>query len=924
MTKKINNFFYYFLSFLLITSVCGDDHIIGGIFDENYGENLKAFKTAIQLTNEERSGSQLKDVSEFVRPYNMFDASVKTCELLDMKVIAIFGPQNSQNFEAIQSVCDAKEIPVIQTRWNFRSKRYSTIINFYPHPTQLSSAYVDIIKKLGWSQFVLFYDNDESFMRLLELMKLTQKKTHLVVTRQLDPNEDGVYRTQFKEIAESPIKNIIIDCRIEILNEVLKQAQQVGLMNRNYNYFITNLDFHTLNLESIRYSNANITGIKLIKTDMKLTEDFKNLMCNGDKEEVDSPASSNVDNNVDNAEECSLSTSSALIADAMSMLNQAITDLEARSDIYPEGHSCSSPNTWKFGSSLINIMRTGKIEGRTGLIKFDNEGFRSDFTLILTEVQERAMVDIGYWNLSKGVQIERHAPFPQEHINKDEDEDPTSLVNKTLRVITALTEPYCFLKDSSDLLTGNDRYEGFAVDLIDEMAKLEKFSYNIILRADKSNGARNSRGQWSGMIGDLINHTADLAIADLTINSERADAADFTTPFMELGVKILFQKPRSAPPNFFSFAEPFAIQTWISIAISYVFVSISLFIMGRVSASEWTNPYPCIEEPEYLINQFSLSNSFWFSTGTGLQQGTEIAPIGISTRMVAGMWWFFILLMVASYTANLAACLATEIPLELFTDVKSMVERADELKIRYGAKANGATEKFFRDSKDHPVLGKVFKHMQEHPEDMPSDNSQGVKLAEQTKYAFFMESTSIEYEMERHCDLNMYGDFLDRKGYGIAMRKNSTYRSRLSTTVLKLQSSGVLEELKRRWWQERKGGGQCMKSVDSTDAKPLGMSNLEGVFFMTIYGLILAFVFAILERILYIITLSKKTKIPLLKAVKYDTKFFMNFDSNVMPVLGSNANLDEEQERDNELETPKSEQMPYGFIITSKEQLDMN
>ena len=26
----------------------------------------------------------------------------------------------------------------------------------------------------------------------------------------------------------------------------------------------------------------------------------------------------------------------------------------------------------------------------------------------------------------------------------------------------------------------------------------------------------------------------------------------------------------------------------------------------------------------------------------------------ISTRMVAGMWWFFTLIMVSSYTANLA------------------------------------------------------------------------------------------------------------------------------------------------------------------------------------------------------------------------------------------------------------------------------
>lgn len=71
--------------------------------------------------------------------------------------------------------------------------------------------------------------------------------------------------------------------------------------------------------------------------------------------------------------------------------------------------------------------------------------------------------------------------------------------------------------------------------------------------------------------------------------------------------------------------------------------------------------------------------------------------------------------------------------------------------------------------------------MLEHREDMPADNKIGVALAENEKYAFFMESTSIEYETERHCGLEMYGDYLDRKGYGIAMRKSKKFNSSLAT-----------------------------------------------------------------------------------------------------------------------------------------------
>lgn len=37
-----------------------------------------------------------------------------------------------------------------------------------------------------------------------------------------------------------------------------------------------------------------------------------------------------------------------------------------------------------------------------------------------------------------------------------------------------------------------------------------------------------------------------------------------------------------------------------------------------------------------------------------------------------------------------------------------------------------------------------------------------------------MESTSIEYVIERNCELTQFGGMLDSKGYGIAMRQSKT------------------------------------------------------------------------------------------------------------------------------------------------------
>lgn len=62
--------------------------------------------------------------------------------------------------------------------------------------------------------------------------------------------------------------------------------------------------------------------------------------------------------------------------------------------------------------------------------------------------------------------------------------------------------------------------------------------------------------------------------------------------------------------------------------------------------------------------------------------------------------------------------------------------------------------------------------MNAHKEVMVNDNKEGVDLANKGYYAFFMESTSIEYETERQCNLTQVGDRLDEKGYGIAIRKS--------------------------------------------------------------------------------------------------------------------------------------------------------
>lgn len=57
------------------------------------------------------------------------------------------------------------------------------------------------------------------------------------------------------------------------------------------------------------------------------------------------------------------------------------------------------------------------------------------------------------------------------------------------------------------------------------------------------------------------------------------------------------------------------------------------------------------------------------------------------------------------------------------------------------------------------------------PSVFTKSNDEGVERIKKgkRKYAFFMESTTLQYLTERHCDLFQVGGQLDSKGYGIAL-----------------------------------------------------------------------------------------------------------------------------------------------------------
>ncbi|XP_047531050.1 glutamate receptor ionotropic, kainate 2 isoform X3 [Vanessa atalanta] len=811
---------------------------IGGLFHPEDDKQEVAFRYAVERVNADRAilpRAKLLAQVETISPQDSFHASKRVCHLLRSGVAAIFGPQSAPAAAHVQSICDTMELPHLETRWDYRTRRESCLVNLYPHPAALSRAYVDLVRAWGWKSFTIVYENSDGLVRLQELLKAHGPSELPVAVRQLPDSHD--YRPLLKQIKNSAESHIVLDCATERIRDVLQQAQQIGMMSDYHSYLVTSLDLHSVDLEEFKYGGTNITALRLLDPERA---EVQRVVRDWVYDEARKGRKLQLGHTSVKENMTFIKTETALMYDAVHLFAKALHDLDTSQQIDVRPLSCEAEDTWPHGYSLINYMKIVEMKGLTGVIKFDHQGFRSDFTLDIIELTREGLQKAGTWNSSEGVNYTRSYGDNQKQIVE-------ILQNKTLIVTTILSAPYCMRKEASEKLTGNAQFEGYAIDLIHEISKILGFNYTFKLAPDGRYGSYNRETkEWDGMIRELLEQRADVAIADLTITYDREQVVDFTMPFMNLGISVLYRKPIKQPPNLFSFLSPLSLDVWIYMATAYLGVSVLLFILARFTPYEWHQTHT--PDGEKLENIFSLSNCLWFAIGSLMQQSCDFLPKAVSTRMVAGMWWFFTLIMISSYTANLAAFLTVE---RMDSPIESAEDLAKQTKIKYGALKGGSTAAFFRDS-NFSTYQRMWSFMESaRPSVFTSSNKEGEERVMRGKgaYAYLMESTTIEYVVERNCDLTQVGGMLDSKGYGIAMPPNSPYRTAISGAVLKLQEEGKLHILKTKWWKEKRGGGSCRDetSKSSSTANELGLANVGGVFVVLMGGMGVACVIAVCE-----------------------------------------------------------------------------
>ncbi|XP_025995684.2 LOW QUALITY PROTEIN: glutamate receptor 4 [Solenopsis invicta] len=410
---------------------------------------------------------------------------------------------------------------------------------------------------------------------------------------------------------------------------------------------------------------------------------------------------------------------------------------------------------------------------------------------------------------------------------------------------------------------GKEIWEGYCIDFVQKLSDEMQFDYDLIIPEDQEFGKKLPNGEWTGLIGDLARGETDIAVAALTMTSEREEVIDFVAPYFEQsGILIVMRKP-VRKTSLFKFMTVLRLEVWLSIVGALTLTGVMIWILDKYSPYSARNnkrlyPYPCRE--------FTLKESFWFALTSFTPQGGGEAPKALSSRTLVAAYWLFVVLMLATFTANLAAFLTVE---RMQSPVQSLEQLARQSRINYTVLANSSAHQYFRNMKnaedklytvwkeitlnstsdqveyrvwDYPIkeqYGHILQAItQVGPVKTTEEGFKKVIESENAEFAFIHDSSEIKYEVTKNCNLTEVGDVFAEQPYAIAVQQGSHLQEEISRKILDLQKDRYFETLAAKYWN------QTLKSQcpNSDDNEGITLESLGGVFIATLFGLALAMI----------------------------------------------------------------------------------
>ncbi|XP_023377941.1 glutamate receptor 3 isoform X6 [Pteropus vampyrus] len=491
--------------FLLVLGLLGHSHggfpntiSIGGLFMRNTVQEHSAFRFAVQLYNTNQNTTEkpfhLNYHVDHLDSSNSFSVTNAFCSQFSRGVYAIFGFYDQMSMNTLTSFCGALHTSFVTPSFPTDAD-VQFVIQMRP---ALKGAILSLLGHYKWEKFVYLYDTERGFSILQAIMEAAVQNNWQVTARSVGNIKDvQEFRRIIEEMDRRQEKRFLIDCEVERINTILEQVVILGKHSRGYHYMLANLGFTDILLERVMHGGANITGFQIVNNENPMVQQFIQRWMRLDEREFPE------------AKNAPLKYTSALTHDAILVIAEAFRYLRRqRVDVSRRGSAgdcLANPAVpWSQGIDIERALKMVQVQGMTGNIQFDTYGRRTNYTIDVYEMKVTGSRKAGYWN-----EYERFVPFSDQQISNDS----ASSENRTIVVTTILESPYVMYKKNHEQLEGNERYEGYCVDLAYEIAKHVRIKYKLSIVGDGKYGARDPETKiWNGMVGELVYGRSKIAV----------------------------------------------------------------------------------------------------------------------------------------------------------------------------------------------------------------------------------------------------------------------------------------------------------------------------------------------------------------------------------------------------------------------------
>ncbi|XP_076451148.1 glutamate receptor ionotropic, kainate 3-like [Babylonia areolata] len=665
----------------------------------------------------------------------------------------------------------------------------SKVVSILPEPTSMARAIADVIHRLDWDN-VAFLSQDD-FAPVLHLSKKIQVWP-IRLPAHISSSEDPELQRNLIELRKAEKDKLILhSTRRDTVHHVLMAAKKLLLLHHSIDWFISYPDFEDVVEDG--QLQGSLYGLQLLRYD-KIPDNFTHLLSRHNLSRLDL----------------------GLAVDVVGLLQHVLLAASDSCYLRPSDNDVFVTAT-HFKQHLKDKSRT--YSGALGEYVWGNDtNARTNYTMDILSYRAGERDTVGSVDFVNGdpvVDVQEDIPLTAV---------PDRIFTDPLTIVTKQTDPFIIFRDG--------RHTGFSYDLLQELAKKLKFDFVL----DDVTGRPDDAGPLGGMVKNLIEGKALMAVGKLEVTAERESEISFSYTILSTQASLLIRKAKSTR-NYFQFLDPFKTDLWMMILAFIAVAAIALFLISRYDPTQQT-----------LEQRFDLKESAWYALNILLQGTTDYSPQTTSMRAIIAFFWFSVIILEAAYTANLAAYLTLQ---QMDSRVKTVDDLARQNSIKYGVANNSHLMNFFQ-SQDEDPFERMWAFMKINEEtSLLEDKQEIVERVMTGRFAFIADGVTNEYYATQYCGIEAIDQNFGAKDFSLGFPPGAPYRDDVNRALLELKENGVLDDLRQKWWME---GQNCSedddtRSVSDQTTAELEIANMVGVFIVLAAFVLLAVLVDIAKRV---------------------------------------------------------------------------